>query len=128
MKDYHSCIEVFKNHKQPCSAAFFNRALLRYDQKDIDGALKDIQEAVEQDPSNTEYFRTRALLLRKKDDFIKSIADVELVRRFEKKKHELDDAKGDDKISLHRHQEHPDPEHHHSAPVKGHSEHAMPAK
>ena len=97
IKDYGMCIEIFNQHKQPCSQAYFNRSILRYDEGGKEGlaaALEDVSTAISQDPGNITYFKNRALLLRKKDDFLKSITDVEFVNRLTKKKIETEKKSG----------------------------------
>jgi CRP-like cAMP-binding protein len=100
MYDYGIAIEIFNAHKHPCGVCYFNRALLHYSQQDIKAALADIDTAIDVSPGNSTYFNTRALLLRKSGDFIRSISDVELVKRLKKKKDESDEKKHIRRVSV----------------------------
>lgn len=78
--------QIFAAHKQHCAVAFFNRSLLYQNEGNIDQALADINLALKEDRTNSTFLNNRALLLRKKNDYIASIADVNMLAKIKKKK------------------------------------------
>jgi len=90
IRDYTQSIQIFLAHKQPTHTAYFNRSLLHQTDGDVDKALDDVNAALRQEGGsrNESYLHNRTILLRKKNDFLGSHANRQILEKVRKAKKE----------------------------------------